>query len=111
MAVHGIGGVGSKLFERIPDRLFSPLASPNRHEFWALLCHLYRRRFESDAPLPPSHGFVQREILQDIEDHIRFAPKWQPEEGEDPDLSVTSELPTTFAAFCKQAGFVRKSTD
>ncbi len=106
MAVHGIGGVGSKLFERIPDRLFSPLASPNRHEFWALLCHLYRRRFGPDAPLPPSHGFVQREILQDIEDHIRFAPKWQPEEGEDPDLSVDQRASNYFRRLL-QAGWFR----
>jgi hypothetical protein len=23
------------LFERLPDRLFAPLASPNRHQYWA----------------------------------------------------------------------------
>ncbi|WP_460421577.1 hypothetical protein [Pseudomonas sp. ZL2] len=83
MAVHGLDDDGLKLFEKTQDRLFSPLASPNRHQFWALLCHLYRRRFGPDAPLPPSHGFVQRELLQEIEDHIRFAPNWQPEDEED----------------------------
>lgn len=31
MDVHSVGGSGAKLFERIPDRLFSPLASSNRH--------------------------------------------------------------------------------
>ena len=106
MDVHGLGGVGSKLFERIPDRLFSPLASPNRHEFWSLLCYLYRRRFGPDAPLPPSHGFVQREILQDVEDHIRYAPKWQPEEGDDPDLSLDQRASNYFRRLL-QAGWFR----
>ncbi|MFK3797140.1 Wadjet anti-phage system protein JetA family protein [Pseudomonas sp. NPDC088444] len=96
MDVHGLGASGAKLFERIPDKLFSPLASTNRHEFWSLLCYLYRRRFGPDAPLPPSHGFMQREILQDVEDHIRFAPKWQPEEGEDQDLSLDQRASNYF---------------
>jgi hypothetical protein len=106
MDVQSLGGVGSKLFERIPDRLFSPLASPNRHEFWSLLCYLYRRRFGPDAPLPPSHGFVQREILQDVEDHIRYAPKWQPEEGDDPDLSLDQRASNYFRRLL-QAGWFR----
>lgn len=106
MDVQSLGGVGSRLFERIPDRLFSPLASPNRHEFWSLLCYLYRRRFGPDAPLPPSHGFVQREILQDVEDHIRYAPKWQPEEGDDPDLSLDQRASNYFRRLL-QAGWFR----
>lgn len=85
MDVHGLGSGASNLFERVPDRLFSPLASANRHGFWSLLCHLHRRRFGPDAPLPPSYGFLQRVIIQDIEDHIRYAPAWQPEDGEEPD--------------------------
>lgn len=106
MAVHGLGDGGLKLFERIPDRLFSPLASPNRHQFWALLCHLYRRRFGPDAPLPPSHGFVQHGLLQEIEDHIRFAPKWQPEDEEEPDLSLDQRASNYFRRLL-QAGWFR----
>lgn len=106
MAVHGLEDGGLKLFEKIPDRLFSPLASPNRHQFWALLCHLYRRRFGPDAPLPPSHGFVQRELLQEIEDHIRFAPNWQPEDEEEPDLSLDQRASNYFRRLL-QAGWFR----
>lgn len=106
MAVHGLDDGGLKLFEKIPDRLFSPLASPNRHHFWALLCHLYRRRFGPDAPLPPSHGFVQRELLQEIEDHIRFAPKWQPEDEEEPNLSLDQRASNYFRRLL-QAGWLR----
>ncbi len=76
------------LFQRIPDRLFSPLASANRYGYWALLCQLHRRRFGPDAPLPPSYGFLQREITQEIEDHLKYADEWQPEEGEQHDTPL-----------------------
>jgi hypothetical protein len=76
------------LFQRIPEHLFGPLASQNRHGYWALLCHLHRRRFGPDAPLPPSYGFLQREITQEIEDHLKYAEEWQPESGEPPDTPL-----------------------
>jgi hypothetical protein len=85
MAVSRITPASTALFQRIPDRLFSPLASTNRRGYWALLCHLHRRRFGPDAPLPPSYGFLQREITQEIEDHLGYADEWQPEDGEEPD--------------------------
>ena len=85
MAVSRITPAPTALFQRIPDRLFSPLASTNRRGYWALLCHLHRRRFGPDAPLPPSYGFLQREITQEIEDHLGYADEWQPEDGEEPD--------------------------
>ena len=34
-----------ELFKRLPDRLFSPLASENRHRFWSVLCALYKHRW------------------------------------------------------------------
>ena len=85
MAVPIVAPASIALFQRIPDRLFGPLASQNRHGYWALLCHLHRRRFGPDAPLPPSYGFLQREIIQEIEDHLKYADEWQPESGEQPD--------------------------
>ncbi|MEW6560378.1 MAG: hypothetical protein AB1412_09295 [Pseudomonadota bacterium] len=54
------------LFRRIPDRLFGPLASPNRMRYWELLCALHGKRFGPDAPLPPGAGFLMAEIVQDI---------------------------------------------
>jgi hypothetical protein len=106
MDVQGIGGAALKLFERIPDRLFSPLASTNRREFWSLLCHLHRRRFGPDAPLPPSYGFIQREVVQDIEDHIRYSPSWQPEEGEDSTTSLGQRASNCFHRLL-EAGWLR----
>lgn len=90
MDVRSLAGESGNLLVRVPDRLFSPLASANRHGFWSLLANLHRRRFGPDAPLPPSYGFVQRDIVQDILDHIEFAPAWQPEDGEEPDTPLNA---------------------
>ena len=54
------------LFQRLPERIFAPLASANRRQYWHLLCVLYDKRFGPDAPLPPSSGFLLREITADI---------------------------------------------
>ena len=69
----------SLLFERLPDRLFAPLASANRWQYWAILCKLYDERFGPDAPLPPSHGFAVRAITLDIEDELQTQDAWVPE--------------------------------
>ncbi len=61
------GSAVSLLFQRLPDRLFAPLAATNRQLYWALLCMLYRKRFGPDAPLPPMDGFPARDITLDIE--------------------------------------------
>lgn len=76
------------LFERLPDRLFAPLASANRHQYWALLCRLHVKRFGPDAPLPPSHGFAVREIMQDIEDELVTQDLWENEDGSTPDTPI-----------------------
>lgn len=64
------GGAASLLFERLPERLFGPLAAPNKQTYWAILCALYEKRFGPNAPLPPSHGYTNRDITQDIEDEL-----------------------------------------
>ena len=88
MAVPSVTPASMALFQRIPERLFGPLASQNRHGYWALLFHLHRRRFGPDAPLPPSYGFLQREITQEIEEHLKYADEWQPESGDQPDTPL-----------------------
>lgn len=88
MAVPSVTPASMALFQRIPERLFGPLASQNRHGYWALLCHLHRRRFGPDAPLPPSYGFLQRDVIQEIEDHLKYADEWQPESGDQPDTPL-----------------------
>lgn len=71
------------LFGRLPDKLFSPLGSLNRHVYWSLLGMLHKRRFGPDAPLPPSHGYLVRDIHKDIEEHITYDFCWI-DEGDDP---------------------------
>lgn len=97
MAVSGLMTIPSSLagrsaakllFERLPDRLFAPLASANRHQYWALLCRLHAKRFGPDAPLPPSHGFAVREIMQDIEDELITQDLWENEDGSTPDTPI-----------------------
>lgn len=85
MAIPGIvrSSAAITLFERLPDKLFSPLGSANRHVYWSLLCALHRRRFGPDAPLPPSHGYLLRDIHKDIEEHIAYDFQWV-DEGDDP---------------------------
>jgi hypothetical protein len=106
MAISSLAPASMALFQRIPERLFGPLASPNRHGYWALLCHLHRRRFGPDAPLPPSYGFLQREITQEIEDHLKYADEWQPESD---DLSDTPLNIRAIAIFSRlvDAGWFR----
>ncbi len=84
------------LFERLPDRLFAPLASPNRHRYWALLCRLHAKRFGPDAPLPPSHGLALRDVMQDIEDELVTQDSWENEDGTTPDTPLAIRANAVF---------------
>ena len=76
------------LFERLPDRIFAPLGSPNRHRYWSVLCALYRHRFGPDAPIPPSYGYLLHDIHKFIENHITYDDAWVDEEGETPETPI-----------------------
>ena len=76
------------LFERLPDRLFAPLASTNRHRYWDLLCRLHARHFGPDAPLPPSRGFYMREIIHNIEEELLTQDAWEGENSDAPDTPL-----------------------
>lgn len=69
------------LFQRLPEFLFRPLASANRHRYWKLLCELHERRFGPDAPIAPSAGFAPREIASDIEEVLLAQDEWETEDG------------------------------
>lgn len=71
----------SLLFTRLPDRLFAPLASTNRHRYWSLLCHLHEKRFGPEAPSPPSSGFPIKTIVQDIVEALEFEGAWDNEDS------------------------------
>ncbi len=96
MAVPGLSGVPNRasataallLFERLPDRIFAPLASANRHRYWDILCYLHARRFGPDAPLPPSRGYTTREIIADIEDTLLTQDAWEGDEALEPETPI-----------------------
>ncbi|WP_329837268.1 Wadjet anti-phage system protein JetA family protein [Stenotrophomonas geniculata] len=94
------------LFKRLPDRLFAPLASANRQQYWSLLCVLHAKRFGPEAPLPPSSGFLTREITADISEELQYQD-WTPE-GDD----VTPATPLAIRAIMvfnrlRDAGWLR----
>lgn len=94
------------LFERLPDRLFAPLASTNRHRYWALLCRLHEKRFGPDAPLPPSQGFATRDIVEDIEDELLTQDMWETEDGCSPETPINIRALQVLYRF-EEAGWFR----
>jgi len=94
---------GARLFERVPDTLFAPLASPNRRRYWQLLCQLYQRRFGPDAPLPPVHGFPRSEITQEIAHNLTLLDAW---EDDKPDTPLPIRAIEVFNTF-RDAGWFR----
>lgn len=82
------GTAATLLFERLSERLFIPLASPNRHRYWAILCHLHEKRFGPNAPMPPSRGYTTRDIIQDIEDELQTQDVWESEVDVNPETQI-----------------------
>ena len=79
----------TQLFDRLPDRLFSPLASPNRRVYGALLLDLYPLFFDQIH----SDVFPSREtVRQEIEERLAvMAAAWQDEPDAAPVPAPTSE--------------------
>ncbi|MBR8380493.1 hypothetical protein KDW20_32445 [Burkholderia cenocepacia] len=88
------GTAASLLFQRLPDRIFAPLAATNRQRYWTLLCLLHKRRFGPDAPLPPMEGFPARDITADIEEALAEMDDWRDEEDAAPvtDLNIRANM-------------------
>jgi len=67
----------TRLFDRLPDRLFSPLASANRRIYGALLLDLYPLFFDQiHADVFPSRDTVRQEIEERL---AVMAAAWQEE--------------------------------
>ena len=94
----------TELFKRLPDRIFSPLASENRHRFWSVLCALYNHRFGPDAPLPPSRGYLLSELHKFIENHITYDDAWVEEGGVSPETPLNVRAIGVFGRL-QEAGF------
>lgn len=97
---------GSLLFKRLPDRIFSPLASINRHKYWSLLCHLHERRFGPEAPLPPSKGYPSKTIVQDIVDALDLQDAWDDEDSAEIGSSTELRAIAIFNRF-QECGWLR----
>jgi hypothetical protein len=76
------------LFDRVSDRLFSPLASTNRHIYAGLLLDLYPLFFDQiHADVFPSRETVRREIEERL---AVMAASWQDEaEAPSPETDAT----------------------
>lgn len=85
----GIAGAGA-LFEKVPDRLFSPLASQNRRTYWRVICRLYADFYGPDVSAPPIDGYPQRVIQHAIEDELSHIDDWTLEEDQTPDTPLTT---------------------
>ena len=96
------------LFDRVSDRLFSPLASANRHIYAGLLLDLYPLFFDQiHADVFPSREAVRREIEERL---AVMAASWQ-DEAEAP----SPETDTTPAALAYRrllaAGWLEEETE
>lgn len=94
------------LFTRLPDRLFAPLASINRFQYWTLLCALHAKRFGPEAPLPPSIGFSQREITADIAEELQYQ-EWTPEGDETTPATPLANRAIAVFNRLQEAGWLR----
>jgi hypothetical protein len=92
-----MSAAGVKLFDRLPDGLFAPLAAPNRRLYWKLFCQLYDRRFGPHAPLPPPNGFPRAEIIADFDRDLAIEDEGLEEPPETPRNIRAVQIFHTFA--------------
>ncbi len=97
----------SNLFEILPETLFAPLAAPNRRHYWRLLHRLFDEFFGPDAPLPPSQGYLRREIVAALERYLLSDDPWESEDGLAPDTPRNARAQTIYERF-RQAGWLRQ---
>ncbi|MHC9084376.1 Wadjet anti-phage system protein JetA family protein [Luteimonas sp. RIT-PG2_3] len=95
------------LFTLVPSGLFGPLASPNRAHYWGLLCRLFDEFFGPDAPMPPSVGFLRRDITSAIERYLLTDDPWDADEGEAPDAPLGVRAQAIYERF-RIAGWLRQ---
>lgn len=95
------------LFAVVPAGIFGPLASPNRQNYWALLCRLFDEFFGPDAPVPPSHGFQRREITAALERYLLADDPWEDEDGQAPDAPLNVRASAIHDRF-RAAGWLRQ---
>lgn len=95
------------LFAVVPSGLFGPLASPNRQHYWQILHRLFDEFFGPDAPLPPSIGYLRRDITAAIEKYLLVDDPWEDEEGASPDAPLAVRAGVIYERF-RNAGWLRQ---
>lgn len=95
------------LFTVVPSGLFGPLASPNRQHYWQILHRLFDEFFGPDAPLPPSIGYLRRDITAAIEKYLLTDDPWEDEEGASPDAPLAVRAGVIYERF-RNAGWLRQ---
>lgn len=95
------------LFALVPAGLFGPLASTNRSHYWQVLGRLFDEFFGPDAPLPPSTGYLRREITAAIERYLLTDDPWEDEDGTAPDASLNVRANAIYERF-RSAGWLRQ---
>ncbi len=101
------------LFKYLPDKLFLPLAGPNRQVYVTILARLHPLFFGTSATLLPAYETVRGEI-EEVLAGVSLR-EWQPEEGEDaaPELSSDSSLVLASRAYrrLRQCGWLEEEAD
>lgn len=70
----------ANLFERLPSRIFGPLAGESRERSWHLLIHLYHEFFSPDASIPDGEGWTKAELSQSVQ---RFLYRFDARQDDD----------------------------
>ena len=93
----------TQLFDRLPDRLFSPLASANRRTYGALLLDLYPLFFDQiHADIFPSRETVRHEIEERL---AVLAVAWQ--EEADAEVLPTGTMGSNLASRMPGGSYLR----
>ena len=96
-----------QLFSVVPNGLFGPLASANRAHYWLLLCRLFDEFLGPDAPVPPSTGFLRREIVAALERYLLADDPWEDEDGDTLDTPLPVRAANIYERF-RGAGWLRQ---
>jgi hypothetical protein len=87
----------ASIFDRVPDRIFRPLGTPEHsRRNWLLISHLYNDFFAPEADPPEGEGWTQKRITASIE---RFLLRWDDDHEIDPEEQSNTLNIRAYTAF------------